>query len=110
MTIIALIYILILIIVLLILLAIMQIKMAGMNIKDFWDFIQANDLLDRLYKFSKQYEKLNQQQQIIFLMEAEKVFSAFDKVPNMLWEEEYNKYIKVLEAYKDIKLTRWENN
>ena len=110
MTIIALIYILIFIIVLLILLAIMQIKMAGMNIKDFWDFIQANDLLDRLYKFSKQYEKLNQQQQIIFLMEAEKVFSAFDKVPNMLWEEEYSKYIKVLETYKDIKLIRWENN
>ena len=110
MTIIALIYILIFIIVLLILLAIMQIKMAGMNIKDFWDFIQANDLLDRLYKFSKQYEKLNQQQQIIFLMEAEKVFSAFDKVPNMLWEEEYSKYIKVLETYKDIKLIRWEIN
>ena len=110
MTIIALIYILIFIIVLLILLAIMQIKMAGMKIKDFCDFIQANDLLDRLYKFSKQYEKLNQQQQIIFLMEAEKVFSAFDKVPNMLWEEEYSKYIKVLETYKDIKLIRWENS
>lgn len=109
MTIIALIYILIFIIILLVLMAVMQIKMAGMNIKDFWDFIQANDLLDRLYKFSKQYEKLNPQQQIIFLMEAEKVFSAFDKVPNMLWEEEYSKYIKVLETYKDIKLLRWEN-
>lgn len=109
MTIIALIYILIFIIILLVLMAVMQIKMAGMNIRDFWDFIQANDLLDRLYKFSKQYEKLNPQQQIIFLMEAEKVFSAFDKVPNMLWEEEYSKYIKVLETYKDIKLLRWEN-
>ena len=109
MTIIALIYILIFIIILLVLMAVMQIKMAGMNIKDFWDFIQANDLLDRLYKFSKQYDKLNPQQQIIFLMEAEKVFSAFDKVPNMLWEEEYSKYIKVLETYKDIKLLRWEN-
>lgn len=109
MTIIALIYILIFIIILLVLMAVMQIKMAGMNIKDFWDFIQANDLLDRLYKFSKQYEKLNPQQQIIFLMEAEKVFSAFDKVPNMLWEEEYSKYIKVLETYKDIKLLRWES-
>lgn len=108
MTIIALIYILIFIIILLVLMAVMQIKMAGMNIKDFWDFIQANDLLDRLYKFSKQYDKLNPQQQIIFLMEAEKVFSAFDKVPNMLWEEEYSKYIKVLETYKDIKLLRWE--
>lgn len=109
MTIIALIYILIFIIILLVLMAIMQIKMAGMNIRDFWDFIQANDLLDRLYRFSKQYQKLNPQQQIIFLMEAEKVFSAFDKVPNMLWEEEYSKYIKVLETYKDIKLLRWES-
>ena len=92
MAILSIIYILLFIIVALILMAVMQIKMAGMNIKDFWDFIQANDLLDRLYNFSKKYEKLNQQQQLIFLMEAEKVFKAFEKVPNTLWEEEYNKY------------------
>lgn len=108
MSVLALIYILIFIIILLIAMAIMQIKMAGMNIKDFWDFIQANDLLDRLYTFSKTYDKLSSQQQIIFLTEAEKVFSAFDKVPDMLWEEEYNKYIQVLDTYKDIKLLRWE--
>ena len=110
MAILSIIYILLFIIVALILMAVMQIKMAGMNIKDFWDFIQANDLLDRLYNFSKKYEKLNQQQQLIFLMEAEKVFKAFEKVPNTLWEEEYNKYIKVLDVYKDIKLIRWEQN
>ena len=55
----ALIIILIFIIISLIFMAIMQIKMAGMNIKDFWDFIQANDLLDRLYDFSKKYDNLN---------------------------------------------------
>ncbi len=104
------IFVLLFIIVALIVLAVMQIKMAGMNIKDFWDFIQANDLLDRLYNFSKNYDKLSPQQQLIFLMEAEKVFNAFDKVPNTLWEEEYNKYIKVLDAYKDIKLLRWEQS
>ena len=110
MDILSIIFILLFIIIALIVLAIMQIKMAGMNIKDFWDFVQANDLLDRLYNFSKNYDKLNTQQQLIFLMEAEKVFNAFDKVPNTLWEEEYSKYIKVLDTYKDIKLLRWEQS
>lgn len=110
MSILALIYILIFIIVVLVIIAVMQIKMAGMNIKDFWDFIQANDILDKLYDFSKNYEKLNEQQQILFLMEAEKVFSAFDKVPDMLWEDEYEKYSKVLDLYKNIKILRWEAN
>ena len=70
MEILSIIFILLLIIIALIVLAIMQIKMAGMNIKDFWDFVQANDLLDRIYNFSKNYDKLNPQQQLIFLMEA----------------------------------------
>ena len=107
MSILALIVVLIFIILSLIIFAVMQIKMAGMNIKDFWDFIQANDLLDRLYEFSKKYDKLTPEQQIIFLIEAEKVFSAFDKVPNMLWEEEYSKYGRVLDKYKEIKMDRW---
>ena len=45
-----------------------------------------------------------------FLSEAEKVFSAFDKVPNALWEEEYQKYMDVLSTYKDIKIVRWESD
>ena len=47
---------------------------------------------------------MSPQEQIIFLMEAEKVFSAFDKVPKMIWEEEYEKYEDVLNTYKDIKV------
>ena len=43
-------------------------------------------------------------------MEAEKVFSAFDKVPDILWEEEYQKYMDVLDKYKDIKVVRWEQS
>ena len=35
--------------------AIMQIKMAGMEVKDFWSFIKANEDLDKLYLFSKKY-------------------------------------------------------
>ena len=81
-----------------------------MRIKDFWSFIQANQILDKLYIFSKKYEKLSTQEQVIFLMEAEKVFSAFDKVPNMLWEEEYEKYMEVLNIYKNIKMVRWNSN
>ena len=88
--------------------AVAQIKMAGMNVTDFWSFIKANDTLDKLYAFSKKYDKLSPQQQIIFLKEADTVFSAFEKVPDQLWEEEYEKYMKVLDKYQNIKLSRWE--
>ncbi len=104
------IYILLFIIVGLIAYAVMQIKLAGMNVKDFWSFIEANQTLDRLYEFSKRYEKLSVQQQIIYLKEAEEIFEAFDRVPGALWEEEYEKYSSVLEKYKDIKMMRWISN
>ena len=104
------IYILTLVIVALILYAFMQLKLAGMNVKDFWSFIEANQMLDKLYAFSKKYEKMSTQEQIIFLMEAEKVFEAFDKVPKIIWEEEYEKYSDVLDTYKNIKVLRWVSN
>lgn len=88
----------------------MQIKLFGLNVKDFWSFIEANQILDKLYKFSKKYEKLSTQEQIIYLTEAEKIFTAFDKVPTSLWEEEYQKYSEVLDKYKDIKVERWNSN
>lgn len=103
-------YILILLIFYLIVFAVFQIKSAGMNVKDFWSFIKANETLDKLYAFSKKYQKLSPQEQVIFLAEAEKVFSAFEKVPDMLWEEEYSKYMEVLNKYKDIRVLRWTSN
>ncbi len=107
---IAVVYILIIIIIALIGYSVVQIKLAGINVKDFWTFIDANQMLDRLYKFSKKYEKMSPQEQVIFLAEAEKIFSAFDKIPNILWEEEYEKYQRILKIYSDIKIFRWENN
>ena len=104
------IYMLIFLIFILTVFAIVQIKVAGMNVKDFWSFIEANQMLDKLYRFSKKYQKLNQSEQIIFLTEAEKIFNAFDKVPNMLWEEEYQKYMEVLDKYKDIKMVKWSQS
>ena len=103
-------FMLLLIIVMLIALAVFQIKMAGMNVKDFWSFIKANVTLDKLYAFSKKYEKLTTNEQLVFLREAERVFDAFDKVPNVLWEEDYQKYMEVLSKYKDIRLVRWEKS
>ena len=90
--------------------AVMQIKLAGMNVKDFWSFIEANQTLDKLYQFAKKYEKLTVQQQIIYLKEAEEIFDAFEKVPSIIWEEEYEKYNEVLDRYKDIKMMRWISN
>jgi len=113
MTALTIIYVLLLIIFSLIAFAVMQIRLAGMKVKDFWGFIEANQMLDKLYAFMKRYDKcesLSIQEQIIFLEEAEKIFNAFDKVPNMLWEEEYSKYMEVLNRYKDIRMLRWESN
>ena len=110
MIILVIIYALIFLILILALFAIAQIKVAGMKVKDFWSFIEANQMLDKLYKFSIKYDKLSSTDQLIFLSEAEKVFNAFDKVPDMLWEEEYQKYMEVLDKYKDIKMIRWAEN
>ena len=110
MSVIIFIYILIVLIVALVLFAIAQIKLAGIKVKDFWGFIEANQMLDKLYRFARKYEKLTAQEQLIFLSEAEKVFDAFDKVPNLLWEDEYQKYMDVLDKYKNIKVARWYQN
>ena len=83
-----------------------NIKMAGMEVNDFWDFIKSVEKLKKLYAFSKIYENLDIQEQIIFIKEAEQVFSAFEKVPTKLWEDEYQKYMKVLNRYQKEKLTQ----
>ena len=87
----AVIYILIFIIFALAGYAILQIKLFGIKVKDFWSFIEANQMLDKLYKFAKQYENMSPQEQIIYLSEADKIFRAFENVPSELWEEEYDK-------------------
>ena len=101
------IYVLLLIIFGLIVFSVMQLKLAGIKVKDFWSFIQANQMLDKLYIFSKRYQRMSPQEQVIFLSEAEKVFDAFDKIPDMIWEDEYRKYSQVVDAYKNIRVSRW---
>lgn len=104
------IYILIFIIFALCVFAVMQIKLAGIDVKDFWSFIEANQILDKLYEFSQKYKTLTPQQQVVYLMEAEKVFNAFDKIPDIVWEDEFKKYDEVLKKYKEIKLEKWISN
>ena len=104
------IYILLFTIALLLGYAIMQLKLFGINIKDFWSFIEANQMLDKLNKFAKQYQAMSPQEQVIYLTEAEKIFTAFDKVPEELWDEEYEKYKQVLKKYNDIKMFRWASS
>ena len=101
------IYILVFIVFALVVFSVMQIKLAGMKVKDFWSFIEANQMLDKLYRFALQYKKMSPQEQVIYLAEAEKIFTAFDKVPPELWDEEYEKYKEVLKKYNDIKMIRW---
>lgn len=104
-----LIYLLILVIFALIGYAILQLRLLGIKIKDFWNFIEANQILERLYEYSKKYNELTAQEQIIYLKQAEIIFEAFDKMPHEIWEEEYEKYITILEKYKEIKLMRWNS-
>ena len=87
-----------------------NIRMAGMEVNDFWDCIKSTEKLKKLYAFSKVYENLDIQEQIIFIKEAEQVFSAFEKVPTKLWEDEYQKYMKVLNRYQKEKLKYWKVN
>lgn len=110
MAVLAVIYILIFVIFALVAFAVMQIRLFGIKVKDFWGFIEANQTLDKLYRFAKQYERMSTQEQVIYLSEAEQVFKAFDKIPDELWEEEYDKYREVLSKYKDIKMLRWVSN
>lgn len=106
----AIVYVLIFIVFALALYAVMQIKLLGLKVKDFWDFIEANEMLDKLNKFAKQYQAMSPQEQVIYLTEAEKIFTAFDKVPEELWDEEYEKYKQVLKKYNDIKMFRWASS
>ena len=103
------IYILVFIVFALIAFSVMQLRLAGIKVKDFWSFIKANQILDELYLFTIKKEELTAQEQVVFLMQAEKVFKAFENIPNMLWEEEYQKYREVLNKYRDIKVVRWSN-
>ena len=102
--------ILIFIIITLIMVAIMQINMAGIEVKDFWSFIKANEELDKLYLFSKKYNKMSPQEKIIFLQETEKMSNAFEKIPSIIWEDEYSKYRDVIDTYRDIKVDRWKDS
>ena len=103
-------FILLVFIVILIIAAINQIQMAGIKIKDFWSFIEANDSLDKLYVFAQKYNKMSPEEQVIYLAEAEKMFDAFDKIPSVVWEDEHDKCSKVLDTYKDIRIMRWNES
>ena len=67
MTLLAIIYVLIFIIFALVAYAVMQIKLAGIEVKDFWSFIEANQILDKLYAFAKHYQSMSTELQIIYL-------------------------------------------
>ena len=103
----AIIFILVVFIVILIVSIVMQMRNAGIKVKDFMGFIRASQSLDDLYEFAKRYERMSPQQQIIYLAEAERMFEAFDKIPRSVWEEEQEKYDEVLDKYKDIRVMRW---
>ncbi len=104
------IYLLVFTIFALVMYAVTQLRLTGIKVRDFWEFIEANETLDKLYIFAKQYERMSPQEQVVYLEQAEKIFCAFDKIPEELWDEEYDKYKEVLKKYNDIKMLRWASN
>lgn len=85
MGIIVIIYVLALIIVALIVFSIMQIKVAGMNVKDFAEFIQANQILDDLYEVTKKYERMDRKRKIsIFNGSRKSIFSFWQSAKHAL--------------------------
>ena len=78
-----------------------------MEVKDFFEFILAINDLDSLYIFSKNNKEMTKNEQVAFLKEAEKIFNIFEKIPSIIWEDEYEKYNKVLETYRNIRVLRW---
>lgn len=103
----AIVFILVIFIIILIAMSIVQIRIAGIKVKDFFSFVDANQKLDVLSEFAKKYDKMSPQEQIIYLAEAEKIFDSFDKIPQTVWEDEKNKYSEVLDTYKNIRVMRW---
>ena len=85
----------------------LEIKSSGMNVKDFFAFIFAINDLDNLYMYSKYKVEMSESEQNAFLKEAEKVFDKFEKIPSIIWEDEYEKYTQVLDTYKSIRMLRW---
>ena len=55
-------------------------------------------------------EKMSPQEKIIFLQETEKMSNAFEKIPSIIWEDEYSKYRDVMDTYRDIKVDRWKDS
>ena len=102
--------VLIFIIISLVAFSVMQIQLAGIEVKDFWTFVKATENLDRLYVFSKKYNRMSPQEKVIFLAETEKMSSAFEKIPEMIWEEEYPKCGDIMDIYRAIKVARWKEN
>ena len=86
-----------------------KLKSLGIDVKDFFEFIFAINDLDALYVYSKSGKNMTKNEENAFLKQAEKIFSAFEKVPSIIWEDEYEKYSEVLEKYKDIKVIRWSD-
>ena len=68
--------------------------------------LDLNDL-DNLYMYSKYKVEMSESEQKAFLKEAEKVFDKFEKIPSIIWEDEYEKYTQVLDTYKSIRMLRW---
>ena len=103
----AIIFILIILIIVLIVMAVAQLRSAGIKVTDFYSFVKANESLDQLYIFAQKYNKMTPQEQLIYLIEAERMLAAFDKVPEVMWADEQGKYNEVVSTYQKIRLDRW---
>lgn len=102
--------ILLIIILVLIIVAKQLLLSMGIEVKDFIDFLKADQKIDKIYNLSKKYNSLSLNDKIMFLDESKEIFDSFSKVPDRLWDNEYNKYMDILDQYQKVKMENWKNN
>ena len=86
-----------------------QINLAGMDVRSFYDFVNAHSKIDKMYFFAKKYQKMSRHDRDLFLEEAKKIFDAYDNVPTEMWEENYEKYMLLLDRYHKLKIDAWKD-
>lgn len=82
----------------------------GLEANDFISFLKADQKIDKIYKLAKKYNSLKTSEKIMFLDESKEIFDAFSKVPDRLWDNEYNKYMEILDTYQNAKIDKWKNH
>ena len=81
---------------------------SGLTWKDVFEYIDASSKLYELEIKAKKSDKMSWNQQLLFMQDAEKMFKAYDKMPDVIKSNEYAEYKDIVDAYQRIRCLRWQ--